>query len=134
MFEDRYGLAVTTSSSAAFELFEQSLDRTLALRGGTRPLLEAAVEIDEGFALAWSMLGVLLRGTGDLAGGAELLARAVSLSDSVTAREQPYRRALDLRSGAIRGRANCGGRTPRRMAERRGDLDVCPLPLQSVRR
>ena len=101
MHEDRYGLAVTTSSSAAFELFEQSLDRTLALRGGTRPLLEAAVEIDEGFALAWSMLGLLLRGSGDLAGGAELLARAATLRDSVTTRERSH---IDVLSTFVSGR------------------------------
>ena len=51
MVEDRYGLVLTTSSTEAGLQLMAAMDRALALRGGARPLLETAVEIDPKFAL-----------------------------------------------------------------------------------
>lgn len=101
MFEDRYGLAVTVRSAEAFEGFSDALDRTLALRSGSRPLLEAAVEMDDGFALAWAMLGLVLRSTGDISGGSAMLTRATSLADTVTERERSH---IDVLNHFVGGR------------------------------
>ena len=96
MVEDRYGLVLTTSSTEAGLQFMAAMDRALALRGGARPLLETAVEIDPKFALAWSMLGGQLRGTGEIAEGNTMIHRALMLADRATERERGHVEVLSL--------------------------------------
>jgi tetratricopeptide (TPR) repeat protein len=93
---DRYGLALTTDSVEASDHFVEAMDRVLALRSGAQPLLEAAVMIDDEFALAWSMLGGQLRLAGDIAGGNAMIERATTLADGVTERERGHLRVMSL--------------------------------------
>src|SRR5919202_2031717 len=49
---DRYGQAVSCSSPTAVERYMDALDRQLSLNAGAEAGFEAAIEADEGFALA----------------------------------------------------------------------------------
>ena len=46
-----------TGSVVASGCFVDAMDRVLAVRWGAQPLREAALAVDDEFALAWSMLG-----------------------------------------------------------------------------
>ena len=96
MFEDRYGLPVTTTSAHAFGLYAESMDRALALQGGAPALLEEATSADEGFALALALQGLQRRAAGDAQGGAALIQQAWSRSDGVTPREASQLEVLHL--------------------------------------
>ena len=98
--EDRYGLALTTHSVEASDYFAEAMDRVLGLRSGAQPLLEAALAVDDEFALAWSMLGGQLRIAGDIAGGNAMMERATALADGVTERERSHLRVISLFAGS----------------------------------
>jgi tetratricopeptide (TPR) repeat protein len=98
--EDRYGLALTTASVEASDYFTEAMDRVLGLRSGAQPLLEAALAVDDEFALAWSMLGGQLRIAGDIAGGNVMIERAAALADGVTERERTHLRVISLFAGS----------------------------------
>ena len=98
--EDRYGLALTTDSVEASDYFAEAMDRVLGLRSGAQPLLEAALAVDDEFALAWSMLGGQLRTAGDIAGGNAMMERATALADGVTGRERSHLRVISLFAGS----------------------------------
>jgi hypothetical protein len=121
MFEDRYGLPVTTTSHEAFGLFTDALDLALAGRGGAMPLLEQATVADEDFALAWALLGLLIRVEGKIKAGTALVERAFALSDALTAREQGQLAMLD---------AFCHGRFED--AEARADAHLAKWPADAV--
>lgn len=53
-FQDRYDLPVSTSSSAAAEAYRTGIDRMLAAWPGTEKALDAAIEADGEFALAYA--------------------------------------------------------------------------------
>lgn len=98
--DDRYGLALTTGSVEASDYFAEAMDLVLALRSGAQPLLEAALAVDDRFALAWSMLGGQLRIAGDIAGGNAMTERANALADGVTERERSHLRVMALFAGS----------------------------------
>ena len=56
--EDLYGLALTTSGTAA-DLFNEALGRLLRVQSGAQEALERAVEVDPSFALGHAALAVL---------------------------------------------------------------------------
>lgn len=100
IIDDRYGLAVTTTSIEAADYFAKAMDRVLALRGGAQPWLEAALAIDGEFALSWSVLGGQLRSAGDIAGGNAMIDRATALADGLTDRERSHLRVVSLFAGS----------------------------------
>jgi len=55
---DRYGLPLSTTAPAA-ELYNQALDRLLALESGAEVLLEQAVSVDQSFALGHATLAAV---------------------------------------------------------------------------
>jgi len=55
---DRYGLPLSTTAPAA-ELYNQALDRLLALESGAEVLLEQAVSVDHSFALGHATLAAV---------------------------------------------------------------------------
>jgi hypothetical protein len=93
--EDRYGLGVTTASPRAFDLYCVALDRALADQGGADDLLRAAVEEDDGFALAWALLGLQQRGAGDITGGNKSIVRARAAASGLGEREQSHVAVLE---------------------------------------
>ncbi|MGH7367780.1 MAG: tetratricopeptide repeat protein, partial [Candidatus Rokuibacteriota bacterium] len=51
-FIDRYGLTVSTASPAAFDRFQDGMDRLLAYEPGAEDCFTAALAADENLALA----------------------------------------------------------------------------------
>jgi tetratricopeptide (TPR) repeat protein len=95
MGEDRYGLPVTTASERAFTAYCEALDLALAQRDGAHQLLGQALEADASFALAWALLGLQQRATGDIAGGNESIKRALGYAAHCTEREQSHLEVIE---------------------------------------
>src|SRR6266516_3018725 len=57
---DRYGLALSSESATATERYVEGLDRQLSLNAGVEDSFRAAIEADEGFALAHAGLAFSL--------------------------------------------------------------------------
>jgi len=86
-FEDRFGLALTTSSAAAAEDYVRALDLMLSANIGGEELLDAALAADPEFALAHIARARLLAVQARVAEAKEAAATARLLSDRVSARE-----------------------------------------------
>ncbi len=87
MLKDRYGLAVSTASTAARDAYVQGLDLLLMMYPGVADAFDAAIAADPGFALAHAgrVQIMLLRGDGP--GARAAMAEAESLVPGITARE-----------------------------------------------
>lgn len=99
---DRYGLVLTTRSSAAAELYVEGTDRILALDAGGEDLLRAAIALDEEFAVAHAALGFLLAFTGRAEAGRQAVRTAGSALATASRRERQHVAALALALGGDR--------------------------------
>src|SRR5262245_30339645 len=91
---DRYGLPVTTTSAVAAGRFQEGMDRLLSFRAGAETCFAAAVEADEGLALAHGGLALVAVVQGDAAtarAAAETARRTVA---GATRRERQHVEAL----------------------------------------
>ncbi|HTO73270.1 MAG TPA: tetratricopeptide repeat protein, partial [Gemmatimonadales bacterium] len=81
---------VTTPSLDALRKYSQAVQIMEANSGTPRAiaLLEEAVRLDTGFAMAWRKLGVAYDGTGDMARSQAARARAFANKDRLTERER----------------------------------------------
>src|SRR4051794_36183972 len=96
METDRYGLAVTTSSSKAAAAYRRGVDLLLsAWPGAEDSFLEATAE-DPGFALAHAALARHLQIYSRMAQARETMARAHGLVATASAREAAHVRILGL--------------------------------------
>jgi hypothetical protein len=86
-FEDRFGLALTTSSAAAAENYVRALDLMLSANVGAEELLDAALASDPEFALAHIARGRLFAVQARGAEAKEAAERARTLASRVTGRE-----------------------------------------------
>jgi tetratricopeptide (TPR) repeat protein len=84
----------TTASFEALGLFDESRRQAQVDRNAQTALLQRALALDPDFALAHADLGLALYLAGDRAAGETHLARALSLLDRLTTREQLWIRAL----------------------------------------
>lgn len=89
-FKDRYGHEITTTSQAAADAYIRGIDAVLGFDAGAMEALEAAVEADEGFAVAHAALGRQLPFVGRAAEGAAHSKRAAELASGATRREQRH--------------------------------------------
>ena len=91
---DRYGLAISTTSTAAAEHYVEGVDLLLEQGYGTEQCFQQAIEADEGFALAYAGLSMMqmLRGA------------AADAKASVAKAQQLARRRNPPRAAACRGR------------------------------
>ena len=87
MLKDRYGMPLTTVSTAAVDCYVRAMDRFLEVRQGVDALAREAIGHDERFAMAWLLLGLDQRNRGDMAAMAESMARVEALSDGLSDRE-----------------------------------------------
>lgn len=90
MLEDRYGNALTTSSTVARDAYVAGMDRLLSADAGIVAAFGQAVAADDGFALAHIALARTLQVQGR---GSEIkapLERGLALAADTTAREQSH--------------------------------------------
>ena len=93
-FADRYGLPLSTSSEAAACAYVAGVDCLLALTAGGEERLRAAIDADEGFALAHAALALLLQMQGKLQEAAAVAEHARGLVAGATARERRHVEAV----------------------------------------
>jgi tetratricopeptide (TPR) repeat protein len=91
---DRYGLTVTTSSPAAFDRFQDGMDRLLAYEPGAEDCFTAALAADEHLALAHVGLALLAAVQGDGATARAAAGRARETTAGATRREQQHAEAV----------------------------------------
>lgn len=96
MLLDRYGQQVSTPSAAARDHYVLAVDRFLAGQAGVVEAFQAAIDADEGFALAYIGLAREYQIRGDRARLAAPLAKARALVAGGTQREAGQVRALGL--------------------------------------
>jgi tetratricopeptide (TPR) repeat protein len=104
---DRYGLAISTSSAAAAERFQDGMDRLLSYGPGAEESFAAALEADDGLAMAHSGVALLAVGRGDAATARTAVVRARDTVAGASRRERQHVEAL----GAL-----IGGETERGLA------------------
>ncbi|WP_299738500.1 tetratricopeptide repeat protein [uncultured Roseobacter sp.] len=105
MYKDRYGNALTTTSQAAADAYDRSLDRLLAGRPEMDAEFLAAIEADPGFAAAYAGLSRARQTVGDMAGAQAAIAQAQTLAGGVTSREASQIHMLSLMMGGKGGEA-----------------------------
>jgi tetratricopeptide (TPR) repeat protein len=100
MLEDRYGLALSTSSMDARDAYVEGIDRMLAADGHVEDILGQAILADPDFALAHAAIGrqhhLMARGKE----GRASLETATQLAASATSREQQH---VEILSNIISG-------------------------------
>ena len=99
-FTDRYGLPLSTASEAAASAYSAGVDHLLALTAGGEERLRAAIDADEGFALAYAALALLLQAQGKMAEAVAAGERARRLVAGATERE---RRHVEAVAAAVSG-------------------------------
>ncbi len=91
---DRYGLALSTSSTTAAERYQDGMDRLLAYQVGAGEGFAASVAADEGFALGHAGVALHSFFLGDGRAAREAIARASERAGGITRREQRHVAAL----------------------------------------
>jgi tetratricopeptide (TPR) repeat protein len=104
---DRYGLTLTTSSSAAAAHFQDGMDRVLSYGPGAAESFTAAVAADDAFALAHGGLALVAVVVGDAATARAAAGRARDAAAGASRRERQHVEALS---------ALVGGETTRGLA------------------
>ncbi|MGH2634413.1 MAG: tetratricopeptide repeat protein, partial [Tepidiformaceae bacterium] len=93
-FRDRYGLAFTTSSATAADLYRDGIDRSLSAAAGAEETLAAAVAQDDGFALAHIAYARALQFRGAAAEARTAATRARELAPALPRRERQHIEAI----------------------------------------
>ena len=91
---DRYGLTVTTGSPAAFDRFQDGVDRLLAYGPGAEDCFTAALAADENLALAHVGRALLAAVQGDGATARAAAGRARETAAGATRRERQHAEAV----------------------------------------
>ena len=93
---DRFGLPISTSSSAAADHYLEGLDLLLSQNFGPEAGFQKAIDADEGFAMAHAGMAwvAMMRGTASEA--KDGIAKAQSLSEGISGREKAEIEAIDL--------------------------------------
>jgi tetratricopeptide (TPR) repeat protein len=104
---DRYGLPVTTTSSLAAERLQDGMDRLLSYGPGAEQAFVAAVEADDGLALAHTGLALVAVVQGDAARARDAIGRARERVGGASRRERQHVEAAS---------ALVGGETTRGLA------------------
>ena len=94
-FTDRYGLTVSTPSPAAFERFQDGMDRLLAYGPGAEDCFSAALAADETLALAHVGRALLAAVQGDGATARAAAGRARDTAAGASRRERQHAEAVN---------------------------------------
>jgi tetratricopeptide (TPR) repeat protein len=90
MLEDRFGLALSTSSAAARDAYVDAIDRMLATDGHVEERLAAAIEADPDFALAHAAVARQHQLRGRIREAKTAAETASQLTDGISRREQQH--------------------------------------------
>ena len=96
MLEDRYGLPLSISSSAARDAYVEGVDAILSGTGDALGALDKALEIEPGFALALSAKARFLQVGGDARGARAAGEQAVEFAAGATERERSHAHIFSL--------------------------------------
>ena len=96
MKQDQYGNAMSTRSDAARDHHIAALDLLLAGEAGITAGFQAAIDADDGFALAYAGLARGCQFEGDMAGACAAMAQARARASNGDTREQSHIHALGL--------------------------------------
>ena len=102
MLKNRNGLTITTNSPAAADLYQEGLDLVLSQNYGPDAKLNAAIEADEGFAMAHVVQAYVLHLQMNVPAARAAAEKAVELSAGCSREEQsdrPDRALLHPRQG-----------------------------------
>jgi tetratricopeptide (TPR) repeat protein len=95
-FQDRYGLALTTSSVTAVEHYIKGIDQFLSADVGAETSLAQAIEADEGFAAAHASLALIQQFQGAAAEAKQSAARVRTCMAGLSKRERQYVEAIAM--------------------------------------
>ena len=93
---DRFGLAITTASPRALELYDDAIDRLFVLQPGSGTLIDEALAIDPDFALAHCAKARTLMVAGDAPAGRAAARRARDLAERLPPRERGHARIVSM--------------------------------------
>jgi tetratricopeptide (TPR) repeat protein len=99
MLTDRYGLALSTTSSGARDDYVEGCDLLLTLYPGAETALERAAVADPAFALAHAARARALQMAGDIAGAQAAIATARALVGGLPERDASHVEVFDLLLG-----------------------------------
>jgi len=91
---DRYGLRVTTASPVAAARFQEGMDKLLSYGAGAEECFAAAVQADEGLAVAHAGAALVAVAQGDAATARAAVGRARAAVAGATRRERQHVEAL----------------------------------------
>ena len=94
MVKNRTGLTVTTASPAAADLYQEGLDLVLSQNYGPEEKIRAAIEADDGFAMANVALAYILHLQMNVPAAREAAERAVELSAGLSQEERQLARIM----------------------------------------
>ena len=92
--EDRFGMTLSTSSTAASELLHEGVDRLLSQNHGPELKFQEAIELDEGFAMAHGCLAYWYQQRARPEEAKETMAQALALASGITRRERQQIQAI----------------------------------------
>jgi tetratricopeptide (TPR) repeat protein len=96
---DRYGLPVTTASPVAAARFQEGMDKLLSYGAGAEECFAAAVQADEGLAVAYAGVALVAVAQGDAATARAAVGRARAAVAGATRRERQHVEALSAMVG-----------------------------------
>src|SRR5271163_2161025 len=96
LLTDRYGLLLSTTSSAARDAYVEGCEAKLTMYPGGIEALDRAIAADPGFALAHAARAHVLLERGDAAGARASIAAAKSLGAGLSEREASHIAFFDL--------------------------------------
>jgi hypothetical protein len=102
MYQDRYGLPLTTTSEAAAVVYREGLDRILSAWVDAGAVLEQAFAEDPGFALAYIARARVHQIYGEAADARAKAKQARSLAAKLTKRERQH---VEIIASAIEGQS-----------------------------
>jgi Tfp pilus assembly protein PilF len=117
MLTDRYGLPLSTTSSAARDAYVEGCEAKLTMYPGAIEAFDRAIAADPGFALAHAAKAHLLLERGDAAAARASMAAANSLTAGLSAREASHVAFFDL---LVKGDAEAA------LSALRAHLDIWP--------
>ena len=94
MLKNRSGLTITTNSPAAADLYQEGLDLVLSQNYGPDAKLEAAIDADEGFAMAHVVQAYVLHLQTNVPAARAAAEKAVELSAGCSREEQQIARIV----------------------------------------